>query len=85
MDVNKKIVVAVAFVTAVGIVQNWMQHKGITRTVLGAFVFLLVLSLLDLFGPGMSALAGALALLAALYVGLTQMPWGALFSLYGKK
>lgn len=45
---------------------------------MGGYIFTLVLALLDMFGGEMSIFAGALAMLAMLYVLLTEFPWATL-------
>ena len=51
---------------------NATGQASLTRTVIGGFVLILILSLLDLFGGPLSTLAGALAMLAAVFVILTD-------------
>lgn len=82
MDVNGHVVAAVAVIGAVGLFNAWTNKRHISPVIIGALVFLLVLSVLDMFGP-LRGLASALAMLAVLYVVLTQFPWSALTSLVG--
>jgi hypothetical protein len=72
---NRKIIIAVAIVAGSGIVQAWVKKKPITPIIIGSYVFLLVLAVLDMFGGPVSTLAGAIAMLAATYVLLTEFPW----------
>lgn len=78
---NKQIIAAVAIIGASGVVAAWVNKKPITRVILGSYVLLLILSVLDLFGGQVSKLAGALALIAALYVILNEFPWQVVISL----
>ena len=71
---NKKIVVAVLVVGASGVIKAWNSKppQGVTPVIMGTYVFMLMLSLADMMGPDMSKLAGALAMLAMVYVLLEQ-------------
>lgn len=83
---NKKIIIAVLVVAASGVTRSWQKQQPITPVIIGAYVLLLVLSILDMFGGPISDLANALAMLAATYVLLTEFPWQSLISLVqGKK
>lgn len=72
---NQKIVVAVIVIAASGIANAWINNKPITVVVIGSYILLLVLSIMDMFGGGLAQLASALAILAATYVLLTEFPW----------
>lgn len=72
---NRTILFAALFVGLVGGVQAFVNHGKLARVLIGTYVLLLLLALLDAVGGGASQLASALALLAALYAGLTQAPW----------
>lgn len=78
---NKQVIGAVVVIGAAGVVTAWTKKQPITRTILGAYVLLLLLSLLDLFGGSVSRLASAIALIAALYVILNELPWSTLIGL----
>lgn len=85
-ELNTKIVVATIVIAASGIMRAWTDHKPITYVVIGSYVLLVILSIMDMFGGGLSQLASALAMLAATYVILTEFPWQQLISLtQGKK
>lgn len=75
---NKKILASGIVITFTGVVVSWQQNKPITRIIMGGYIFTLVLALLDMFGGEMSIFAGALAMLAMLYVLLTEFPWATL-------
>ena len=75
MQLNRPIIFAAIFIGSVGALQAVLDNKKISRVLIGAYAFTLVLAAVDLFGAGAGKLAGAIALLAAFYVGLTQFPW----------
>ena len=72
---NKQVVIVGFIIVGGGVLNMWLgtgtSKTTITRIVLGAFVLVLVLSILDLFGGPISTLANALAMLAAVFVILT--------------
>lgn len=72
---NTKIIVSVMIIAGTGIANAWSNNKPITAIVLGSYILLLVLSVMDMFGNGLSQLASAIALLAMTYVVLTEFPW----------
>jgi len=83
---NKSIVVAVFVIGGVGVVNRLLVQKPITTIVIGSYLLLLILALMDMFGGGMSKLASAFALLATTYVVLTELPWQQVINfLQGKK
>jgi len=73
---NKHIIASVMIVGGSGVINAWTNKKPITPVILGSYVFLLTLSIADMFGGQVSQLAGAMALLAAVTVLLTEFPWG---------
>lgn len=72
---NKKIIVAVIVIGGSGIVNAWTHAKPLTPVILGAYILLLVLAITDAFGPPLSDIAGAIAMLAMVFVLLTEFPW----------
>lgn len=69
MTVNKHIVAAALIIGLTGIVNAATMHNSsMTRVIIGAYVFLLILSVLDYFGGPLDTIASALAMLAVLYV-----------------
>jgi hypothetical protein len=83
---NDKIIIAVVVIAGAGITNAWLNKKPITTVVIGSYILLLVLSLLDMFGGKISELASALAMLAVVYVLLTEVPWQQIIALVqGKK
>jgi hypothetical protein len=83
---NDKIIVAVVVIVGAGITNAWLNKKPITTVVIGSYILLLVLSLMDMFGGKISELASALAMLAVVYVLLTEVPWQQIIALVqGKK
>lgn len=78
--------VAVVVVTASGVVNAILNKKALTPVIIGSYVFLFVLSVMDMYGGPMSSLAGALAMLAVTFVLLTEVPWQTIIGLVqGKK
>jgi hypothetical protein len=73
--VNRKIIVAVVVISGAGIVNAWTAKKHITPVIIGSYVFLLVLALADTLGGSMSQFAGAMAMIAMVYVLLTEVDW----------
>jgi len=83
---NTKIVVATVVVAASGLTNAWLNKKPITPIIIGAYILLLVLSVLDMFGGGLSQLASGIAMVAVVYVLLTEFPWQQIIGLVqGKK
>ena len=82
---NKKIVAAAVLIGGTGVVKAITAGQALTPIILGSYVFLLMLAILDMFGGQASTLAGALAMLAVVYVLLTQFPWQAVTGLATKK
>jgi len=72
---NKQIVVAAFVITGAGVVNAIMAKKPLSKIIMGGYVFLLVLSLFDLFGGPISQLASALSMVALVYVILNVFPW----------
>lgn len=83
---NRKIVIAVIIIGGSGFINAIMAKKPVTPVIIGAYIFLFVLSILDMYGGPVSDLAGALAMLAATYVIITELPWDQIIKLVqGKK
>lgn len=83
---NKHIVASVFIIGSSGVINAWSHKKAITPVIIGSYVFLLVLSIADMWGGQVSQLAGAIAMLAALTVLLTEFPWDiVLRTVQGKK
>jgi hypothetical protein len=78
---NTKVVTAVVVIAGAGIVNAWVSKKPITTVIIGSYILLLVLSLMDMFGGKVSQLASAIAMLAVVYVLLTEFPWQQLINL----
>ena len=72
---NKKIIVAVVVIGGSGVVNSIVNHKPLTPVLLGSYILLLVLAIADMFGGAFSDIAGAIAMLAMVYVLLTEFPW----------
>lgn len=82
---NKKVIIAVFIIGGSGVVNAATKGTAITPVILGSYIFLLVLSLADALGGPVAQLAGALAMLAAVVVVLTEFPWQTIIStLQGK-
>ena len=83
---NHKIIIAAVVIAGAGVVNAWTNKKPLTPVILGAYILVIVLSLMDMFGGGLSTLAGAIAMLAVTYVVLTEVPWNQFISIVqGKK
>lgn len=72
---NTQIIVATGVIMGSGVINAIIKNKPVTPVVIGGYVFMLLLSILDLFGGDMSKLASALAMLAMLYVLIYEFPW----------
>jgi hypothetical protein len=74
MNVNRSVVASTLVIMAVGIAHAWTATppQGITSVVLGGYVLMLILSVVDLFGGGLSQLASGLALLALVFALLVE-------------
>ena len=71
MNVNRHILITTVVILAGGIVQQFSgKGAGYTRTIVGALLFMLILSLIDVFGGPASTLASALAMVTLVYVAL---------------
>jgi hypothetical protein len=77
---NKKVIIAVFIIGGSGVVNAATKGTAITPVILGSYIFLLVLSLADALGGPVAQLAGALAMLAAVVVLLTEFPWSTILS-----
>jgi len=82
---NSTLVAASAYIAAVGVINSWNNGKPITKNLIGAFLFLFLLALLDMAGGDVSKIATALAMLAVLYVTLTEVPWSTILGAIGAK
>lgn len=83
---NNTIVVAALVITSAGVVNATTNKTSISRVVMGGYVFLLVLSLIDVFGGPVAKIASALSMVAMLYVLLNVFPWQVVLkTLQGKK
>jgi hypothetical protein len=78
--INRTILFSALVIGIAGVTQSFLRTGKFSRALIGAYVFLLLLSMIDLIGGGASQLASALAILAVLYVLLTQFPWAQLYS-----
>lgn len=78
---NRQIIVAAIIIGASGVANAWINSKPITTVIIGSYVFLLILALMDMYGGTLSTLSGALAMVAATYVLLTEFPWQKVISL----
>lgn len=83
---NRKIIVATFIIAGSGIANAWTKNKPITGVIVGSYIFILMLSIMDMFGGPFAQLSGALAMLAVTYVLLTQVPWNTIIkTVTGKK
>ena len=72
---NKEIIASAFFIGGSGVANGFIQQKPITKVLIGDFVFLLMLSIVDMFGGPFSSLSSVLALLASLVTVLSVIPW----------
>jgi hypothetical protein len=74
---NRKVIIAVVVIGGSGIMNSALAKppKPLTPVILGSYIFLFVLAIMDMYGGPMSQLSGALAMLAVTYVLLTEVPW----------
>ena len=77
---NRKIIVSVIIIAGSGIINAWQKNQAVTPVIIGSYVFLLVLSLLDTIGGPVANIAGGLAVVAATFVVLNEFPWNTLLS-----
>jgi TM2 domain-containing membrane protein YozV len=91
---NQKIIIAAAVITGTGILNAFLAAKPVTGIIIGGYILLLVLAIMDSFGGPFSALSGAIAMVAVVYVLFgydpqtkqTVFPWQKLIDLaQGKK
>lgn len=83
MTINRPVLFSAVFIGVVSGVHALLNQGKLSRVLIGTYVFILVCALLDVIGLGQ--LAAALALLAALYVGMSQFPWQQLLTAVGQK
>lgn len=83
--INRTIIFSALIIGISGVLQSFLRTGHFSRALIGSYVFLLLLSLVDLVGGAASQFASALAILAALYVVLTQFPWSQLAGSVGVK
>lgn len=72
-QINRQIVIAVVVITGITIFNNVTQQKPITKVIIGSYILLILLALLDMFGGPFSEISGAIAMLALVYVIVTQL------------
>lgn len=82
---NQKIIIAAVVIGASGVTNAWLNGKPITGVIVGSYVLLLVLALADTFGGTLSQFSGSIAMVAMLYVLLTEFPWKQVLALVQKK
>lgn len=81
--VNKQIVIAGVVIAASGVFNAWMNKKPITPVIIGAYIIVFLLALMDMFGGDISKLASMLAMLAMTSILLMEFPWDKLFGAIG--
>ena len=65
---NRMIVGAGVVIIVYGVIESRLNNTPMTPVFIGGYVFLIVLALLDLFGPPLSNFANAMALIAVVYI-----------------
>lgn len=84
MGTNRTVIIVALYVAAVTFVNHTIGNSSnttLTKILVGAYIWLLLLSLMDMFGGALSQIASALAMLAAIYVTLNVFPWQQILSL----
>jgi hypothetical protein len=85
---NTKIVVATFIIAGTGIANAYLNEKNpkITPIIIGSYILLLILSILDMLGGGLAQLSSGLAMVAVVFVLLHEFPWQQITNLaQGKK
>lgn len=74
MNLNKHIIIATLGLVAIGAVKHALNPSvKLTPIVIGGYVVMLVLSVIDLFGPQASKMASAFAMITLLSGALTEL------------
>lgn len=81
MTLNRKIIIAAIVIAGSGIANSIIAGKPITPVIIGSYVFVFVLAIADMFGGGLSAISGGLAMVAVVYVLINEFPWQKLIDL----
>src|SRR5215472_7484085 len=73
-EINKQIIMTTLVIMGVGILRAWTSNppQGITTIVLGGYVLMVVLSIVDLFGGPLASLTRIIAMLALVSVLLIE-------------
>ena len=83
---NRHIVVAVVIVSGAGVINAITSKKPLTPVIIGSYIFFFMVAILDMYGGPMSTFAGALAMLAATFILMNEIPWIAIVAwVQGKK
>lgn len=82
---NKTVVGGVVFIGAAAVTSRILQHKQITPVIVGSFVLMLMLSILEFFGGAGNTLASALVSVAVLVTIVDVLPWQAILQAIGAK
>ena len=80
---NKKIIIAAVIIVGSGVVNSMLRGGRMTPVFIGGFVFVVVLSIVDFFGGPLSQFSSALAMIAVVYILLSQFPWSLLLKAVG--
>jgi hypothetical protein len=80
---NRKIVFSGVIIMATGLIKAVTSGGGFTKVFVGSYIFLLMLGIADSLGGRMSQFTGAIAIIAALGILLTQFPWQTILSAVG--
>lgn len=81
MNINRQIIFSGFIIVGTGIIRATQGKSDYTTVLVGGYVFILVLSIMDAFGGNLSRFSGALALLAAAYVVIDKFPWDVVINL----
>jgi hypothetical protein len=66
MHTNKQIIVSALVIGGAGVWKSWTSGKPIGRVLLGTYMLVVILSIIDLIGGVAATLAGGLAMIAAM-------------------
>lgn len=86
MNINRKIIFSGFIIIGTGLIRATQGNGKYTHVLIGGYIYLLTLSILDGFGGDFSRISGGLALLGATYVIIDWFPWDVLLNMIkGKK
>lgn len=81
MNINRQILFSGFIIIGTGILNAIQGKNDYTRVLVGGYIYLLMLSILDIFGGNFSRIAGGLALLGSTYVLIFLFPWDSIINM----